>query len=487
MMYLLSKQADNLWIVFSPNERIKLGDTLKIDDVVVQVVEVQFADIPGVLQHILRKSLIPLENTTEEIQPEVQSIVGSLSDQKVALAKIRGRIVEIDSGGNKTKSFKTGISEFNLSRAKSKIEVMDENELFQLLDMNPDPQSNFAHTLSASAKPYTLPLDRLGITVVTGMKGSGKSYAAKKILLDLIKHRVLTIVFDVNGEYLNLWKKDLNQPNEFMPYIKVLSPRIHNAQGVELPLTIPLNEISYDDFAHFMTVQEGSPSYQHLMQFWKLWAGKQFDLNDLETYVKDANNVPNEAVRIALQGRVDTAKALGLFGPSSMNDLIKQLHESGGAMICNLSTATSWERRIIVEFTMRKLTQLGQRKEIRAVSLFLEEAQLYVEPPNMINILTRMRHVGVFPTFITNDPRTLPDEVFTLLDNMITFGFRNEAELKQLAKSGLIDTLDTDVLRNLENKQCLAVGKITSNYPLFLEIIPQSGVVMGGESRKLVP
>ena len=231
MMCLLSKQADNLWIVFSPNERIKLGDTLKIDDVVAQVVEVQFADIPGVLQHILRKSLIPLENTTEEIQPEVQSIVGSLADQKVALAKIRGRIVEIDSGGNKTKTFKTGISEFNLSRAKSKIEVMDENELFQLLDMNPDQQSNFAQTLSASAKPYTLPLDRLGITVVTGMKGSGKSYAAKKILLDLIKHRVLTIVFDVNGEYLNLWKKDLNQPNEFMPYIKVTLVGAGKAEG----------------------------------------------------------------------------------------------------------------------------------------------------------------------------------------------------------------------------------------------------------------
>jgi hypothetical protein len=486
-MYLLSKQADDLWVVFSPNERLKLGDTIKIEDIVAQVVEIQFADLPGVLQHILRKSLIPLSDTTEEIQPEVKSIIGSLADQKVALAKIRGRIVEIDTGGNKNKAFKTGISEFTLSRAKSKIEVMDENELFQLLDMSPDQPSPIAQTLSTSAKPYTIPLDRLGINVITGMKGSGKSYAAKKILLELIKHRVLTIVFDVNGEYLNLWKKDLNQPNEFMPYIKVLTPHIRNAQGAEIPLAIPLNEVSYDDFARSMSVPEGNPSYQHLMQFWKQWSGKQFDLNDLEAYVKDTSNVPNEAVRIALQGRVESARASGLFGPSSITDLIKQLHETGGAMIYNLSTVSSWERRIIVEFTLRKLTQLGQTKQIRAVSLFLEEAQLYVEPANMVNILTRMRHVGVFPTFITNDPRTLPDEVFTLLDNMITFGFRNEDELKQLAKSGLVDKLTTDVLRNLETKQCLAIGKITSNYPLFLEIIPQSGVVMGGESRKLVP
>ena len=105
----------------------------------------------------------------------------------------------------------------------------------------------------------------------------------------------------------------------------------------------------------------------------------------------------------------------------------------------------------------------------------------------MINLLTRMRHVGVFPTFITNDPRTLPDEAFTLLDNLIAFGFRNEDELRQLAKSGLIDTGTVNVLKNLESRQCLAVGKITSNYPIFLEIKEQTGIVMGGESRKLVP
>lgn len=115
------------------------------------------------------------------------------------------------------------------------------------------------------------------------------------------------------------------------------------------------------------------------------------------------------------------------------------------------------------------------------------EAQLYVEPENMVNILTRMRHVGVFPTFVSNDPRTLPDEVFTLLDNLIAFTFRNEDELRQLAKSGLIDTGTVNALKNLENRQCVAVGGITSNYPIFLEVKAQSGVVMGGESRKLVP
>ncbi len=219
------------------------------------------------------------------------------------------------------------------------------------------------------------------------------------------------------------------------------------------------------------------------MQFWESRRQAQFDLNDLEAY---AGTVQNEAVRIALQGRSQAARALGLFGPSNLASLITDMHKTGGVVIMNLAQIGQWERSIIVEFVLRKLAQLGQSGAIKAVSLFLEEAQLYVDHRNMVNVLTRMRHLGIFPTFITNDPRTLPDEVFTLLDNLIAFMFHNEDELKQLAKSGLIDMKSIYALKHLENRQCVAVGNITSFYPVFLEVNPQTGVVMGGETRKLV-
>jgi hypothetical protein len=76
-----------------------------------------------------------------------------------------------------------------------------------------------------------------------------------------------------------------------------------------------------------------------------------------------------------------------------------------------------------------RLVRLGQTKEFEAVSWFLEEAKLYVERDNMVDIITKMRHSGIFPTFITNTPRTLPDDVFASLDNLIAFSFRNEDEL----------------------------------------------------------
>ena len=156
-------------------------------------------------------------------------------------------------------------------------------------------------------------------------------------------------------------------------------------------------------------------------------------------------------------------------------------------MIFNLSLIGQWERNIIVEFVLRKLESLAKLREIRPVSLFLEEAQLYVEAGNIVNILTRMSHLGIFPTFITNDPRTLPNEVFTLLDNLVAFMFRNEDELKQLAKSRLIDLKSINALKDLEPRQCIMIGNITSNYLIFVEVTPQLGIMMGGETRKLIP
>lgn len=486
-MYLLTKEADDLAIVFSPEERLRIGDTLDIDGIVAQVVDIQFADLPGVLEHILRKSLISKSEVKEHIQPEVKSVIDSLTDQKLAIAKIRGRLVVVsDEKGNKKRIFKTGLSEFNISRAKAKINILDQEELFSALGLRFPGSCDFAKTLSSDPKPFDILAERLGINLITGMKGSGKSYSAKRLLLRLIERKVLTVVFDLNGEYLNLWKADEGTQNRYGDLIRVFTPRLNRARAHELPFCIPLSEITYDAFATFLNVQEGIPMYQSLIQFWKERGQNPFDLNDLEAFVSNPQNVPNELARMGLQGRVKTARALGLFGPSNLANLIVEMHRTGGVMVINLAHVTQWERGIIVEFVLRKLAQLGQSGDVRAVSLFLEEAQLYVDRPKMVDILTRMRHSGIFPTFITNDPRTLPDEVYTLLDNLVAFMFKNEDELSQLAKSGFIDKKSINALRHLESRQCMVVGNVTSNYPVFVEVNPQTGVVMGGETRSLV-
>jgi hypothetical protein len=64
--------------------------------------------------------------------------------------------------------------------------------------------------------------------------------------------------------------------------------------------------------------------------------------------------------------------------------------------------------------------------------------------------------------------------------------FKNEDELRQLAKSGFSDLKSINALKHLESRQCMIVGNVTSNYPVFVEVSPQTDVIMGGETRKLV-
>jgi len=485
-MYLFTKQADDLLVIFPPEERIRLGDTLFIDGVVAQVVDVRFADVPGILEHILRKSLIGETDTQQDVEPELKNYLNQLTDQKLAVAKIRGRIVNTEEQEGSQGTFKTGLSEFNISRARADIRVLGQRQLFDALKLPILTESDFCETLSSEPQPFTILAERLGINLVTGMKNSGKSYFSKRLLLKLIEKGVLTLVFDLNGEYLNLWKDESNSPNRYGSghVIKIFTPKLSQAGANELPFRIPLSEIGFDDFAMLVNISPEQAMWQELMKFWSARGRSQFDLADLKKFVEGINQ---EHIRGALLRRIETAEALRLFGPSDLISTVKSMQSSGGgAIIFNLSRVGTYERDKLVQYVFRTLVKLGQKREIKPISLFLEEAQLYVDRAEMVDILTRMRHLGLFPTFITNDPRTLPDEVYTLLDNLIGFMFRNQDELRQLARSGLVDYNSIDALRYLEQGQCIAVGDITSHYPLFLQILPQKGVKMGGETRRLI-
>jgi len=46
-MYVLTKYGDELALVFSPDEAVRLGDTLLVDDIMAQIVDIQFADLPS--------------------------------------------------------------------------------------------------------------------------------------------------------------------------------------------------------------------------------------------------------------------------------------------------------------------------------------------------------------------------------------------------------------------------------------------------------
>ena len=174
-----------------------------------------------------------------------------------------------------------------------------------------------------------------------------------------------------------------------------------------------------------------------------------------------------------------------LFGPLDWNEKIEKIKD-GGAIIINLKEEKSRHLSIMVRFIMKSIEKWLKDKP-KGMSLFLEEAQNYVEKGEEIrDLLTRMRHIGFFPTFITNDPTTLPSEVLSLADNIISFKFDSDMDRNHLARSGKIDDDTLKILKNLEKHQCLCIGKFTNDFPFFLRIKKQDGVKMAGETKPLV-
>jgi len=471
---LLTKEGDTFSILLSPTERVRVGETVKVGQIIAQVIDLRFADVPGVLEHILRRSLVPKQ--TRDVPASVKSVLDTLADHKLAVAKIRGRLEKIDE----QTSFKSGFLEFDLSRMETQVERVSQDELFNLLGLRSHGRE-WAKTLSTDPRDFTILPQQLGVNLITGMKESGKSYAAKKLLLTLVDNGVVNLVFDLNAEYVNLWKRTDDEPNKYQGRIKIFKPYIRQAGMAEIPLGIPLNEIGAEDFARLMNVSQESSMFLSILQFWRSHAGQRFDLRDLSHFVA---GIANEAVRIGLDTRINAAEASGLFGPCDFVSAFLNLKGKGGAVIIDLSRTSEWPRKIIVDFVLSQLYDIT--KKIGSISIFLEEAHLYIEERSIMDIVTRMRHFGVYPTFITNVPKNLPDVVYTLLDNLISFKVQDAENLRQLSSSGKTDSDTVQTISGLEERQCLVVGRATNKYPIFAEVTPVPDIKMGGETRPLV-
>jgi DNA helicase HerA-like ATPase len=479
---ILLKDKNDLLLIAPPSEEVKIGDIIKSNDVLSQVLDLSFADLPGIMEHILRQSLIPNSNISSDIQPEVKTIIESLSDQKLVRTKIRGQIKQ--NGGNL--ELLPGLTEFNISREKTTPELYPPRALFTLLNLTSNKES-IAHTLGREPIPFTFSLDKMGINLITGQKGSGKSYFSKRLLLKLLEACVFTIVFDVNGEYEKLHLREDGNLNDYAASIRILDTRINTPSGIMLPFGIPLNEITAEQFCDYLGI-ESDPMAQATYLFWNQNRGQNFSLNEFEQWINDPNNGLNDKVIGGLQSRINYARTLNIFRPVDVLGIIRNLtsNNTGGILVIKLSNLENRIREIIVKLIQKWLIKIIDQQILTSAALFLEEAQMYASHDEIKDLLTRMRHIGIYPTFITNDPQTLPDEVFSLADNLISFRFKSEKILSHLAKTGMVDLDTISTLSNLQPKQCLAVGSFTNFFPLFLEVDRQEGVTMAGETRPLL-
>ena len=137
-------------------------------------------------------------------------------------------------------------------------------------------------------------------------------------------------------------------------------------------------------------------------------------------------------------------------------------------------------RQMVVEIFLTKLVNLLEKKDIPPIFLFAEEAHLYLRETYWGDIITRMRHFGIFTTFITNEPNAIDDGIFRQVDNIFLFNFTNDIDLEKIGRVTMIDTETVkSMVRTLPRKSCLALGRAVANLPVKVEVAQMDTVTLG--------
>jgi hypothetical protein len=470
---ILKKEGDSIHLLCFPEEDVEKSDYLLIKDgtkdraLISQVIDVQYANIPGILEDLLRDGISEASLTGDDVDPfRVSSQIEVLKDTHLLLAKIRG-------------AFQNGRLSRDVSwlpsRIHSQVEVMSPTFLSQMRS----PKRSFEMGSTRRSPTVTADLCALDgrLNIITGRKGTGKSHLSKLLVTALVKEGAPIVVLDVNGEYVNLGRSSDGRQLSLAPKILSLIPGLN--------LRFSLREIGLGTLLgiliHALSLPENSARV-----FARIWhqLEQQNNLKMCSLGASISSFECHESIKEALQARFNTLDDSGIFTDDSrvafnIEDIF-QNHQNGCALIVNMKNQPSTLRRITVELLISKLTELLSTQKLRALFLFAEEAHLYLRETYWDDIVTRMRHLGLFTTFITNAPDTIQGGIYRQADNVFLFNFSNEHDLEIVSK---VAKLDGDTIRmivkDLPPHRCLVVGDLVDSFPMVINVRPLEVQALG--------
>ena len=474
-MKILSKNGNELLLLAMKEDSAAKGDYLLIEDrsksMVVQVYDEEYVSSQALIEDIVKEEVVnasSMENLHDPLN------IGSLSrlvrDARVFRTKIRASVND-----GKLSSDVTWLP----SRVESRIRRIAMKELSSLLGR----YGVFAIPIGRAGREeefeiYAEDLDGK-LSVITGKKESGKSHLSKMLIKTLVQYGAFVIVFDLNNEYGGLgWSCD-GVPSSIHQQVKILEP------GKTLRFT--LNYCGKTAISGMLKNALDMPaaSLREFLRIWDWCESKQsLSIDSIGNAVNTWNI--NELVRDALVSRYHVIQSSRLFtngeGSLQFEDIISG--KSGAAMIINMGEISPTVRRMVVELVLSKIVDLLEHKKIPPIFLFAEEAHIYVRDTYWEDIITRMRHFGIYTTFITNQPDALSDGIYRQVDNIFLFNFTNDNDLDKISKVSLADN-DTirSIVRTLPQRHCLAIGKAVCDLPVVIKVAAAEVLTLG-ETKK---
>jgi len=472
-MKVFRKSGDRVELLaLSWDADLRLGDYLVVEEdgrrILLQVIDVEYADVPGLMEDILRELSGGTVDEVERFDPvEVESVVRSIRDSRVVVAKVR-RINDADPNVL-----------WLPSRYTSRVKKMEVAEL--LRDVVPIPKVPVR--LGEGVVVDVMNVEG-SVTLIVGRKESGKSHLAKVLASGLARAGCNVVVLDVNGEYVSLGRRRNGERSEVSEILKVLMPGLN--------YQVPLSTLSEEVLADVMTYALGLPqtSMRELLRIFR-------DLRKrgaltFANLLRAVQSFPmNESVREALANRLLTLESTGIFTDEHREDEDDALEtlfppDRGALVVFDMSRLGALQRRVFVEFLLSRLKELLLNDEIDPVVLFAEEAHLYLRETYWEDVITRMRHIGISTVLITNQPDSIPALIYRQADNVFIFNMRNGSDMDHLARNLEIDSETLrSILPNLPQGTVLAWGKVVGRLPVVFKVIDPDLMTLGCTRTKL--
>jgi hypothetical protein len=288
-------------------------------------------------------------------------------------------------------------------------------------------------------------------------------------MINLVGYRATVVVFDLNGEYISLGMTSDGKRNAHYDKIHVLTP----GQNFKTALKQLNLHVLLGILIHALHLP--GTSAREFRRIWQSLKDRDMlTLHELGEAIRNWNC--NQHVRDALSSRYHSLINTGFFTDNAaeatlLEDCLYKAKEHGGAVIINLRNTSTIDRQIVVEYVLGKLVEQLTSWKLKATFLFAEEAHLYLRETYWDDIVTRMRHFGIFTTFITNQPDTIKENIYRQADNIFLFNFTNEHDLDVVSRAARVDAETVrSIARDLPPHHCLTLGKVVKDFPMVVKI-----------------
>lgn len=469
----MTKRGDELLLVYDPSEHVEIGENFQVVEeklrrgLLVQVIEENLMDVPGVLEDVVRREALgAVEEVVERMPSRFERLVADIKNMKMAKAKVRKELRITDDGKMQMIPW-TG---WTPSRA-AKITAMPLEELVKALEVGLDYQITIGENLQDGSPLEISAYDLQGINLVVGKKGTGKSHLAKTILLGLIKHGAQCIVFDINDEYSGLRCREDGGESEYHGKIFTLEPN-PPPQSKYTPLKLTLGYIGLDVMYSVMVdaLQLPDASAATLREKW--FSLEEDGLLTLENLYGELEEGVSAKVAEAIHRRLKSIEETGIICESEeeetrIEDCLEKV-EGGGAIVVNLKAKSPIAQRVVVQTIISKVRELMEQTDHKPIFIFAEEAHLYLERTAWLDLVTRMRHLGVYQFYMTNTPTSIDSIIVRQTDNIFLFNLTHSQDIYHLLPATRIDDETVkSMVPVLPPRTFIALGQSTGDYPFI--------------------